>query len=113
MSRPRWDPPKPTHEARYPILGSNGFHEYKSDDLVQVEGKGARLFQVQFFIKGRHPQRRRRTMTFAIVKPVCLKDGAISQPPGRGIRVSLRELKKISPLMLLAMEAGDGPEDEE
>ena len=112
FSRPA---PEPFDEARYPIVGTNnGFHEYKSGDMVQVLGKGERLFQIKNFWKGQHPRRRRRTLTFAYLTPVCLKDGGISQPPGRGLKVELRELKKVSPLMLLAKEADDvEPPDEE
>ena len=91
---------------------NSGYYDYKSGDLVRVEGKGERLFQIRNFRKGMR-KRTRRTMTFAYLIPVCLKDGAISQPPGLGLRVGLSELKKISPLMLLAMEAGDEDDVEE
>ena len=105
---------EPFDEAQYPILGTpNGFHEFKSGDLVQVEGKGERLFQIRNFRRGQNPRRGRRGLvTFAYLTPVCLKDDAITQPPGRGDRVQLRELKKVSPLMLLAREADDEIKDE-
>jgi hypothetical protein len=105
---PRRPKPEPFDEARHPILGTNnGFHEYKSGELVQVKGKGERIFQIKNFWKGQHPRRKRRTLTFAYLNPVCLKGGAISQPPGRGLKVELRDLKKVSPLILLAKEAAD------
>jgi len=104
---------EPFLEAQYPILGASGFHDYKAGDLVQVTGKGERLFQIKNFRRGPDPRRgRRRLTTFAYLTPVCLKAGGISQPPGRGLKVELKELKKVSPLMLLAREADDEIKDE-